>query len=80
MRLSHLANSQSWDYLLVQRLDEPLIAHEVTGHVHVPIVDQNSVLLQRHSIIRPRTFLLFANTQTLVTGVVVHFLAYIVCV
>lgn len=34
-----------FDYLLLQRLHKPLISHEVTGHIHVPVVDQNTVLL-----------------------------------
>lgn len=31
----------------MQRLYEPLVTHEVAGHVHVPVVDQDPVLLQR---------------------------------
>lgn len=31
----------------MQRLDEPLVPHEVTGHVHVPVVHQDPVLLQK---------------------------------
>lgn len=31
----------------MQRLHEPLVTHEVAGHVHVPVVDQDPVLLQR---------------------------------
>lgn len=34
-------------YLLMQRLHEPLVTHEVAGHVHVPVVDQDPVFLQR---------------------------------
>lgn len=41
-----LLMSWVWIYLLLQRLDKPLIPKEVTGHVHVSIIDQDPVLLQ----------------------------------
>lgn len=31
----------------MQRLHKPLVTHEVAGHVHVPVVDQDPVLLQQ---------------------------------
>lgn len=31
----------------MQSFHKPLVAHEVTGHVHVSVIDQDAVLLQR---------------------------------
>lgn len=50
MAVTHggLSEAPSGDsYLLLQRLNEPLVPHEVAGHVNVPVIDQDPVVLQK---------------------------------
>jgi hypothetical protein len=40
-----LLNGLTVLYLLLQRLHEPLVSHEVTGHVDVTVVHQDTIYL-----------------------------------
>lgn len=35
-------------HLLVEGIHKPLVSHEIAGHVHIAVVQQNPVFLKQH--------------------------------